>query len=100
MAARRADCRKPRLTQRWNSRCARQSAFRGFGPARRARGAFRMGIDRRRMFAALAGFGALGAASEARAAPVRDTAPRSELDAVSLGLRPNAPDNQSQILQR
>jgi uncharacterized secreted repeat protein (TIGR03808 family) len=59
-----------------------------------------MGIDRRRMFAALAGFSALGAASKARAAPVRDTAPRSELDAVSLGLRPNAPDDQSQILQR
>jgi uncharacterized secreted repeat protein (TIGR03808 family) len=59
-----------------------------------------MGIDRRRMFAALTGLGALGASSEARAAPVRDAAPRSELDAVSLGLRPNAPDDQSQILQR
>ena len=31
-----------------------------------------MGIDRRRMFAALAGLGAVGAASEARAAAVRE----------------------------
>ena len=59
-----------------------------------------MGIDRRRMFATLAGLGALGAPSEARAALLRDTAPRSELDDSALGLRPNAPDDQSQILQR
>jgi uncharacterized secreted repeat protein (TIGR03808 family) len=59
-----------------------------------------MGIDRRRMFVTLAGLSAIGAASEARAAPVRDAAPRAELDASALGLRPNAPDDQSQILQR
>jgi uncharacterized secreted repeat protein (TIGR03808 family) len=59
-----------------------------------------MGIDRRRMFAALAGAGAFGAASEARAAPLREAAPRAELDAGALGLRPNAPDDQSQIFQR
>jgi uncharacterized secreted repeat protein (TIGR03808 family) len=59
-----------------------------------------MGTDRRRMFAALAGLGALGAASDARAAPAHDAAQRAELDAVSLGLCPNAPDDQSQILQR
>ena len=56
-----------------------------------------MAIDRRRMFAALAGAGVFGAASEARAAPVREVAPRAELDAGALGLRPNAPDDQSQI---
>ena len=55
-----------------------------------------MAIDRRRMFAALAGAGVFGAASEARAA-VREVAPRAELDAGALGLRPNAPDDQSQI---
>ena len=59
-----------------------------------------MAIDRRRMFAALAGAGALGAASEARSAPAREAAPRAEFDAVALGLRPNAPDDQSQIFQR
>jgi polygalacturonase len=52
------------------------------------------------MFAALAGAGAFGAASEARAAPLREAAPRAELDAGALGLRPNAPDDQSQIFQR
>jgi len=59
-----------------------------------------MGIDRRRVFAALAGLGAVGAASEARAAAVRDAPSRAELDAVALGLRPNAPDDQSQVFQR
>jgi len=59
-----------------------------------------MGIDRRGMFAALAGAGALGAASEARAAQPHEAFSRAELDAVSLGVRPNAPDDQSQILQR
>jgi uncharacterized secreted repeat protein (TIGR03808 family) len=59
-----------------------------------------MGIDRRGLFAALAGATALGAASEARAAQPRETASRAELDAASLGVRPNAPEDQSQNLQR
>jgi uncharacterized secreted repeat protein (TIGR03808 family) len=59
-----------------------------------------MGIDRRGVFAALAGAGTLGAASQARAAQPREALSRAELDAVSLGVRPNAPDDQSQILQR
>jgi uncharacterized secreted repeat protein (TIGR03808 family) len=59
-----------------------------------------MGIDRRAVFAALAGAGTLGAASQARAAQPRETFSRAELDAVSLGLHPNAPDDQSQVLQR
>jgi uncharacterized secreted repeat protein (TIGR03808 family) len=59
-----------------------------------------MGVDRRRIFAALAGAGALGVAGEARAAPVRDAALRAELDAGAFGLRPNAADDQSQIFQR
>jgi uncharacterized secreted repeat protein (TIGR03808 family) len=59
-----------------------------------------MGIDRRRMFAALAGLGALSATSKVRAAPARDAAMRAELDAASFGVRPNASDDQSQILQR
>jgi uncharacterized secreted repeat protein (TIGR03808 family) len=59
-----------------------------------------MSIDRRRLFAAVAGAGAVGATTEARSMPGRDAAPRSEIDAVSLGLRPNAADDQSQALQR
>ena len=59
-----------------------------------------MGVDRRRIFAALAGAGALGVAGEARAAPVRDATLRAELDAGAFGLRPNAADDQSQIFQR
>jgi uncharacterized secreted repeat protein (TIGR03808 family) len=59
-----------------------------------------MGIDRRGVFAALTGAAALGTASEARAAQPRETVSRAEIDAASLGLRPNAPDDQSQILQR
>ena len=59
-----------------------------------------MGIDRRRVFAALAGLGAVGAATDVRAAAARDAPSRAELDAVALGLRPNAPDDQSQIFQR
>jgi uncharacterized secreted repeat protein (TIGR03808 family) len=58
-----------------------------------------MSIDRRRMLAALAGAGALGAANKAHAAP-RDPAPRAELDAGMFGLRANATDDQSTILQR
>jgi uncharacterized secreted repeat protein (TIGR03808 family) len=59
-----------------------------------------MSIDRRRLFAAMAGAGAVSAASEARSMPTRDTGPRAEIDAASLGVRPNAAEDQSQALQR
>jgi uncharacterized secreted repeat protein (TIGR03808 family) len=59
-----------------------------------------MGIDRRRLFAAMAGAGAIGAAGDARSMPVRDIPARAEIDAASLGIRPNAADDQSQALQR
>src|SRR3984957_17777633 len=59
-----------------------------------------MSIDRRRTLAALAGAAALGATKKAHAAPAREVAPRAELDAGAFGLRPNAPDDQSSILQR
>src|ERR1700759_1773562 len=59
-----------------------------------------MSIDRRRTLAALAGAAALGASKKVYAAPVREAAPRAELDAGAFGLRPNAPDDQSSILQR
>ena len=58
-----------------------------------------MSIDRRRLFAVMAGAGAIGAASEARSMPLRDT-PRAEIDAAALGVRPNAADDQSAALQR
>ena len=60
-----------------------------------------MKFDRRRLFAAIAGAASAGAAtpSAARepfaAAPV----PRSEIDATSLGVRPNADIDQSAMLQ-
>ena len=57
-----------------------------------------MGIDRRRMFAALAGLGGVRRCRQgARRVGARS---RAELDAVALGLRPNAPDDQSQIFRR
>jgi uncharacterized secreted repeat protein (TIGR03808 family) len=56
-----------------------------------------MRLDRRRLIAALAGAATAGAAAPARA---RDAALSSTIDAAALGLRPNAPDDQSQILQR
>jgi uncharacterized secreted repeat protein (TIGR03808 family) len=56
-----------------------------------------MSLDRRRLIAALAGAATAGAAAPARA---RDIAPSPRVDAGSFGLRPNAPDDQSQILQR
>jgi uncharacterized secreted repeat protein (TIGR03808 family) len=59
-----------------------------------------MGIDRRRLFAAMAGAGAVGAAGEAQSMPVREAVPRAEIDAASLGIRPNAAEDQSQALQR
>jgi uncharacterized secreted repeat protein (TIGR03808 family) len=52
------------------------------------------------MVAGLAGVGALGIARQARAAPAREAAPRAELDAAALGMRPNAADDQSQTFQR
>jgi uncharacterized secreted repeat protein (TIGR03808 family) len=56
-----------------------------------------MSLDRRRLFAALAGAAAAGAATPALA---RDVSARSAVDATTLGLRPNAPDDQSKTLQR
>ncbi len=59
-----------------------------------------MGIDRRRLFAAMAGAGAVGVAGEARSMPVRDAPSRADIDAAAFGIRPNATDDQSQALQR
>ena len=59
-----------------------------------------MGIDRRHLFAAIAGAGAVGAATNAQSAPMRDGGPRAEIDAAALGLRPNAAEDQTQIFQR
>jgi len=74
-----------------------------------------MNIDRRRLFAALSGAATAGAATPARAwhdgqrAPaaraesipaLRDAGPRSSIDAATLGLRPNAVDDQSKAYQR
>ena len=59
-----------------------------------------MSMDRRRLFAVMAGAGAVGAAGEARSTPLRDAPPRAEIDAASLGIRPNAADDQSVALQR
>jgi uncharacterized secreted repeat protein (TIGR03808 family) len=56
-----------------------------------------MSLDRRRLFAALAGAATAGAAAPALA---RDIPARSTIDATTLGLRPNAPDDQSKALQR
>jgi uncharacterized secreted repeat protein (TIGR03808 family) len=58
-----------------------------------------MSIDRRRLFAVMAAAGAVGSVGEARSMPARD-ASRAEIDAASLGVRPNAADDQSQALQR
>src|SRR6202161_4021192 len=56
-----------------------------------------MSLDRRRLFAALAGAATAGATAPAVA---RDASARSAIDATTLGLRPNAPDDQSKTLQR
>jgi uncharacterized secreted repeat protein (TIGR03808 family) len=58
-----------------------------------------MGIDRRHLFAAIAGAGAVGAATNAQSAPTRD-GPRAEVDGAMLGLRPNATEDQTQVFQR
>ena len=59
-----------------------------------------MSIDRRRLFAALAGAGAAGVATEAQSTPARALGLRAEIDAVSLGLRPNALEDQTAAFQR
>src|SRR5208282_407171 len=59
-----------------------------------------MGIDRRRLFAAFAGAGAASAAGEAQSMPAGDAGPRAEIDATSLGLRPNGSEDQTQAFQR
>jgi uncharacterized secreted repeat protein (TIGR03808 family) len=59
-----------------------------------------MSIDRRRLFAAIAGAGAASAASEAQSMPARDAGSRAEIDATSFGLRPNASEDQTQAFQR
>jgi putative cofactor-binding repeat protein len=58
-----------------------------------------MSLDRRRLFAALAGAG-VATAGTAVPALARDVAARPVTDATALGLRPNAPDDQSKALQR
>ena len=61
-----------------------------------------MNIDRRRLFAALAGAGAsaAGAAGEAQSMPAREFGPRAEIDATSLGVRPDAAEDQTKAFQR
>jgi uncharacterized secreted repeat protein (TIGR03808 family) len=58
-----------------------------------------MSMDRRRLFAAFAGVASAGAATPALARDSTAT-PRAEIDATALGLRPNAQEDQSTILQR
>jgi uncharacterized secreted repeat protein (TIGR03808 family) len=59
-----------------------------------------MRLDRRRLFAALAGAATAGATAPAFARSAGDLALPSIIDATSLGLRPNAAEDQSNILQR
>jgi uncharacterized secreted repeat protein (TIGR03808 family) len=62
-----------------------------------------MSLDRRRLFATMAGVGvAAGAASDAKAAatPAAASGQRAEIDAATLGLRPNAAEDQTQVFQR
>jgi uncharacterized secreted repeat protein (TIGR03808 family) len=59
-----------------------------------------MNLDRRRLFAALAGAATAGVATPALARGETDGAPRSGIDAAAFGLRPNAADDQSKALQR
>ena len=60
-----------------------------------------MKFDRRRLFAAIAGAASAGAAtpSAAREPFAAASVPRSEIDATSLGVRPNADIDQSAMLQ-
>jgi len=59
-----------------------------------------MNLDRRRLFAALAGAATAGVTTPALARGETDRAPRSGIDAAAFGLRPNAADDQSKALQR
>jgi uncharacterized secreted repeat protein (TIGR03808 family) len=59
-----------------------------------------MSIDRRRLFAAIAGAGAAGATTEVQSMPAGDVGSRAEIDAVSLGLRPNGSEDQTPAFQR
>ena len=63
-----------------------------------------MNLDRRRLFAALAGAAGATAANagagEAQTMPGRELGARAEIEATSLGLRPNAAEDQTQIFQR
>ncbi len=59
-----------------------------------------MSIDRRRLFAAIAGASAATAASEAQSRPARDGGLRAEIDAAAFGLRPNGSEDQTQAFQR
>jgi uncharacterized secreted repeat protein (TIGR03808 family) len=60
-----------------------------------------MKLDRRRLFAALAGAGAASAAQAGELPTTgRGFGPRAELDAFTLGLRPNAAEDQTQSFQR
>jgi uncharacterized secreted repeat protein (TIGR03808 family) len=58
-----------------------------------------MNMNRRRLFAAFAGAASAGAATPALAREA-DALPRAEIDALSLGVRANAAQDQSAILQR
>jgi uncharacterized secreted repeat protein (TIGR03808 family) len=58
-----------------------------------------MNMNRRRLFAAFAGAASAGAATPALAREA-DALPRAEIDALSLGVRPNAAQDQSAVLQR
>jgi len=61
-----------------------------------------MTLDRRRLFAAFAG--AVGTATVSPALanplPVREFGSRAAIDGAAFGLRPNAPEDQSKVLQR
>ncbi len=61
-----------------------------------------MKLDRRRLFAALAGAGAASAAQagELPTTPGRGLSPRAEIYAFTLSLRPNAAEDQTQSFQR
>jgi len=59
-----------------------------------------MNLDRRRLFAALAGAATAGVTTPALARGETDGAPRSGIDTAAFGLRPNAADDQSKALQR
>ena len=59
-----------------------------------------MNLDRRRLFAALAGAATAGVTTPALARGETDRALRSGIDAAAFGLRPNAADDQSKALQR